>query len=422
MRKIENSEGSLYQTKNGTWVFAITIGYDGRGKQIRKTVSSVKKSECIRKRNELLKKLEQDASAQDGGMKLADWVDHFLDVVWRDRVGPNTLRNYRSLLGRHVVPAIGDYALDEIGAEEIRELETAMRKGGASTKQIVSARTVLSVCLEVAVKERRIPSNPSSLVLLPKVRKRQQEPLTVDEARKVLSTAFDEGDPLASLWAALLLTGVRANEMLGLERHRVDFTGNVLSFSWQIQRFKYEHTDSCSCLPDAKASACPYRTVHIPEWMESRHAVGALWWVRPKSAAGLRDLPMVDVLARVLHSHISTTPDNEHGLVWVNSRGNPWDSRAILDHWHQALDRAGVRRVRLHDTRHTVGSLLRAGGVPLEVIRDILGHAGVDTTLIYATMTAEMAAAAMGSLTQVLDLGTLGLNPVEEVVHQAQLG
>jgi integrase len=46
---------------------------------------------------------------------------------------------------------------------------------------------------------------------------------------------------------------------------------------------------------------------------------------------------------------------------------------------------SGLRRIRLHDTRHTAASLMLASGVPTKVVSEMLGHASPTVTLaIYA--------------------------------------
>lgn len=53
-----------------------------------------------------------------------------------------------------------------------------------------------------------------------------------------------------------------------------------------------------------------------------------------------------------------------------------------LDDW---IVKAKLRRIRLHDLRHTAASLMLADGVPVKVVSEILGHASPTITLsIYA--------------------------------------
>ncbi|GAA4198496.1 hypothetical protein GCM10023074_27450 [Microbispora amethystogenes] len=51
--------------------------------------------------------------------------------------------------------------------------------------------------------------------------------------------------------------------------------------------------------------------------------------------------------------------------------------------WKALLRQAGVREARLHDARHTAGTLLVEQGVHIRVVQEILGHARVTTTERY---------------------------------------
>lgn len=51
--------------------------------------------------------------------------------------------------------------------------------------------------------------------------------------------------------------------------------------------------------------------------------------------------------------------------------------------WKALLKRTGVRDARLHDARHTAGTLLVEQGVHIRVVQEILGHARVTTTERY---------------------------------------
>jgi hypothetical protein len=50
----------------------------------------------------------------------------------------------------------------------------------------------------------------------------------------------------------------------------------------------------------------------------------------------------------------------------------------------KALKAAGVRTIRFHDLRHTFGTRIAAGGVPMRVLQEWMGHRDYRTTLIYA--------------------------------------
>lgn len=67
---------------------------------------------------------------------------------------------------------------------------------------------------------------------------------------------------------------------------------------------------------------------------------------------------------------------------------------------------AGVRRIKVHGTRHTAATLLLAVGVPVQVVAQRLGHAEVSTTLkTYAHATPNRQAEAAAKLGAVLAIG-----------------
>ena len=57
---------------------------------------------------------------------------------------------------------------------------------------------------------------------------------------------------------------------------------------------------------------------------------------------------------------------------------------ADWDEWHALLKSAGIRRVRVHDARHTAATLLLAQGVDQRVVMEILGHSQISMTSRYA--------------------------------------
>ena len=61
---------------------------------------------------------------------------------------------------------------------------------------------------------------------------------------------------------------------------------------------------------------------------------------------------------------------------------------------NEALEGAGVRRVRLHDLRHSYGTRMAAVGTPMRALMEYLGHASIQTTMIYAAFSPDPAGGA----------------------------
>ncbi|MGZ3382857.1 MAG: tyrosine-type recombinase/integrase [Isosphaeraceae bacterium] len=73
----------------------------------------------------------------------------------------------------------------------------------------------------------------------------------------------------------------------------------------------------------------------------------------------------------------------DNDLVFATRRGRPIERTEDWKEWKAILRAAHGRDARLHDARHTAGTLLVEQGVHIRVIQEILGHARVTTTERY---------------------------------------
>lgn len=69
-------------------------------------------------------------------------------------------------------------------------------------------------------------------------------------------------------------------------------------------------------------------------------------------------------------------------LVFVGETGAVIDNSALRRRYRAALERAGLKRLRFHDLRHTFGTLA-VQVFPLSDVRAFMGHASIQTTMIY---------------------------------------
>jgi integrase len=114
----------------------------------------------------------------------------------------------------------------------------------------------------------------------------------------------------------------------------------------------------------------------------------------PKSGAG-RVVPMAPEVARALREHVMTLPArSDSSLVFVGARGGHVDANKLRLRYYAALERAGIKRVRIHDLRHTFGTVCAAKGIPLTTIKEWMGHADLATIEVYTAFYPQDADAA----------------------------
>ena len=66
--------------------------------------------------------------------------------------------------------------------------------------------------------------------------------------------------------------------------------------------------------------------------------------------------------------------------MFATPDGDPLRPNAVSAEFSRLVSQCGLPQIRLHDLRHSACSLLLAGGVPIEVVQMILGHAAPTVT------------------------------------------
>jgi integrase len=386
-------DGSLYERKDGMWVAALNLGYGTDGRRKRWTAKSRTKEGALAKLRQARGEVETTGSIAQRSITVAQWLDTWLDTIARPRVRPKTLVDYERCVRLHLKPRLGRDRLAELSPQRIRAVELAIAKElTPATAQ--SAHRVLSVALSAAVSDGLIPRNAAQHVTPPKVARSERQPLTNEEARTVL--AETSSDPLSSRWAFALLAGVRQGEALGLEWDRVDLKAGTADIAWQLQRLPFRHGCAGECKVK-RAGSCPSRQLDTPDGFEVRDIeAGGLVLTRPKSAAGVRLIPLAPALVNALRTH--RRANIAPGLVWVRGDGRPIDPKEDAEAWDAMLKRLDLPDVPLHSARHTTATLLLEQGVDAEVIKQLLGHSEVTTTRGYQHVSLELARRAVDEL------------------------
>lgn len=90
-------------------------------------------------------------------------------------------------------------------------------------------------------------------------------------------------------------------------------------------------------------------------------------------------LPMNETLYKLFMSMERTSE-----YVFVNPRtGTGWSNTKFGAEWRKIREKAGLPNLKFHDLRHTVATRLLKENVPVPVVRDLLAHSDIKTTMIY---------------------------------------
>lgn len=302
------------------------------------------------------KRLRADGLARNhpaGNMTLVEWHSRYWKLV-EASVRPSTARAYERGWRLRVRPWLGHRRLETLTAGDVEEAMGSW-SGGPSTK--VDALAILSRLLDGAVRAKLVPVNVSRLARRPRVEGAidlRSRALRADEVQQLLNAV--DGDEYRAYLAALVYTGMRANEATALRVGDID----LASRSIHVHRSNTVGADGrrLELTPKShKARVVPIPSLLLP------HLLGSMRGKR-------RD------------DHVFTGPKGG-ALNTSNVR------RAV--NWEElrtALDRP---ELRLHDLRHTFATLLFDAGAAANDVQAMLGHSSMQMTERYSRARADVA-------------------------------
>lgn len=248
-----------------------------------------------------------------------------------------------------------------------------MLADGRSARSVVQVHRIMHAAFRQAVRWKAIAVNPSDGVTPPKVEQPNlRVPGPVDVA-SLLDAVRPEYRPAVALIAT---TGVRRGEALALEWPAVslDPGAPTIRVDGSLQR------------------ANGTLRVYPPKTERSRRIVPL-----PASTAAMLRAVRKDQAERRLVAGAAWGPGQ---YVLDRGDGQPLDPDTLSKEFRRAADSVGLDRVRLHDLRHAVASMLIGAGTGARVVADLLGHSTVGFTLQTYTHPSELDAAEVAATTE----------------------
>lgn len=371
MSKRANGEGSIFKRSDGRW--CATVSVDG----------GRRKSFYGQTRQEVAKKLAAALKARQDGLPLPaerQTVGQFL-VDWlksaKQSLRPLTHKRYGELIRLHALPSIGRVAVSKLSPQHLERLYADRLDAGLSPATVRQLHAVLRRALGQALKWGSVGRNVATLVTPPRVTRHEITALTKEEVRALLVAA--RGDAFEALYVLAVTTGMRQGELLALRWQDIDQDFGSLRIRGSLQR-----TSSGFQIVEPKSISSRRRVTVSTTAMDAlrRHRAGHL-------ERRLR-------IGRAWH---------DQDLVFPNAIGRPLESSNLLrQSFLPLLERAGLRRIRFHDLRHTAATLMLGQGVHPKIVAEMLGHSRIGTTLdLYSHVTPTMqrgAAAEMDAILQ----------------------
>ncbi|MHB9131921.1 MAG: tyrosine-type recombinase/integrase [Armatimonadota bacterium] len=333
--------GSIQKRKNIYYaVFDGPRGLDGKRKQVWKSCPYMNKKEAqvfLQEEERKVRLGTYIVHDQTLAAYLQEWLRHVEATI-----AATSLREYRSAVGNHLIPALGPVPLGQLTSLQIQQLYTKLLETRAP-KTVKNIHGVLHGALGQAVRWQLLARNPCEAVNPPKVLRPQIQVAGRDELWQVLDALKGRDWYLPTLIA--LATGMRRGEVLGLQWQDFDEEGPALIVRRALARVR----DSNVVIKDTKSGRT--RVVALP-----------------------------NVLLQALRDHkqqsAHTAPTD-----WICGKadGQHLAPGGLSLAFRRAAQQQGLS-ISFHSIRHTQATTLMSSGVPVKVVSERLGHANVQIT------------------------------------------
>ena len=356
------------------------IRYTKDNKRRWETVTGTK-DDAVARRDVIRADIAQNTWTAPTTMTVAEWAATWTEQYLRRGVSARSYDRQKSIIDRHIVPTLGNIALQKLSVVRINELYRQLEKAGLHPSTIHYVHVVLGSCLKAAVKIGTIARSPVTNAAPPKVNAQSGgRALTQPELDKLL-TNFD-GDPLFVIVALAAGTGARVNELLALQWSAIDWDAKTLRIDAALK------PTSAGLERGTPKTERSRRTIRLDDGL-----VIFLKQERDRQEAEQRMLRGMGDGVATLHSLLP-----ERALIFPASPIDPAKPRRhgpISKAFSTRAAKLGFSGLRFHDLRHTHATLLLQAGVPVAAVSARLGHANAAVTLgIYSHSTTDAEAAA----------------------------
>lgn len=268
----------------------------------------------------------------------------FVEIYFHDKEGElkeRSIKNKRYMMEAHILPYFQDKRMNEITPAHIIQWQHVMREKGYAQTYLRMMQNQITALFTHASNIYNLPDNPCKKV------KKMGKPVadkldfwTKEEYDRFIST-MDAGSRYYVMFEILFWTGCREGELLALTKSDIDFHNHRMSITKTYYR------------------------------SERRDVITA-----PKTEQSVRIIELPEFLTQEIKEYVDQSPDlQEHTRIF------PVVAETVQHKLKRQAEKAGVKKIRVHDIRHSsVAYLINQGVQPL-IIKERLGHKDIRITL-----------------------------------------
>lgn len=372
----KNSFAASVQSKKGRLYAVIQVKEDGKTKPVWRALGlpeGTGKSKVQKAYREVVSKFEIEYAESlvrrgnpAAGLSVFDYLCAYLNRA-KSSIQINTYESYHGMIygkiRRYFEPKT-KLTVGNLQPKDIEDFYDSLFADGVTANTVIHYHAIMRRAFGQAFKDGLIDSNPLDRVDRPKKIKFHGENYSEDELKALLE--LTRSDPI---YPAILLAGglgLRRSEALGVRWSRIDWEQNTVLLDTKIVEYERDGEKIVEPVEEMKNKSSR-RTLPLPapvrEMLETEREKQEIYRKMFGKSYDIRymDFVCVDQLGRLIRPSY------------------------VTQHFSDIIKKYGLRKIRYHDLRHTMASILISHDVPLINVSNFLGHSDISTTAnIYA--------------------------------------
>lgn len=353
----------ISKAKDGRYLYKVT---DTGGKRLQLLSRKSEKLSDFRRRCDALDREAEGAHPEE---TLDDLFYLWIERHVKRELSPGELRTIPQVYETHVRPFLGHRKLHEITRADVYKLLQDVAAQGKAAATVRNVRSCISRPYNWAITRLGMDLTPPTQGLIfrgGKKRSTQRRALTEEDANRFFDAA--KGTKYYRYYQILYMTGLRPSEGLGLQAK--DIEGGAIHIRRGV---------TIDGMSDLKTSAARRDFPLYPELEKVLRAqISDAAFITPESwlfpAGG--GMPSMSALVSSFKRTLKQTED------WERGGRNHMKKLQLLK---PAID------ISLYDFRHTFATRMAEKGMPHAVLKQLMGHESITTTLsYYVDVTDEM--------------------------------
>lgn len=390
---------NIYQESDGVFRIELSNGFrdDGTRDRIVERVYGTQE-DAIKRRDEmkaLQKKMrEEGLKAENGGYTLTQTAKIYLDDIKYQKRSITTIRGYKQMLNRWILPNLGDIKIRSINEQDLEKLYDKMRNSINSVSGKPLSETYINHCHKLissifnyAKKKKWLLSNPAEFVINPpKLKLKQRDFYNYEEMMEVFELLKNCNIRFQTAIFTLFNTGFRRAELCGLKwkdiaKRKMPITENGIR-KFQTTYIISINRELMTITKDWQQDPNFFKKYDIIE-----KVTDTLVAIKPKTDKSIRKAVVVDEVYNLFMEYKQYQIDNgfnptdEDYIFRTIELNNVLQPNYLTKEWTSFVKTNNLKPITVHDIRHSHATYLLSIGIPPQDVARRLGHSEPSTTL-----------------------------------------